>query len=128
MVQKVGNIKQLDRVILGENCVYSTDCNETSINNNVIVCGNSGCGKMMSISEPHLAEHISIFCEKKLSVTLSLQSGSQFESIYGSNEATTIINNCDSYLYMGGMNLKTAHNVSLHLNVPLDEVLYMPIG
>lgn len=34
-----------ERVILGENCCYSADCNETSLNNNVIVCGGSGSGK-----------------------------------------------------------------------------------
>ena len=73
-------------------------------------------------------EYISIFREKKISVTLLLQSESQLESMYGSDQATTIINNCDTYLYMGGMDLRTAQNVSLRLNVPLDEVLYMPIG
>ena len=26
------------------------------------------------------------------------------------------------------MDLKTAQNISLRLNVPLDEVLYMPLG
>ena len=73
-------------------------------------------------------EYISIFREKLISVTLLVQSESQLESMYGSNEATTIINNCDTYLYMGGMDLKTARSVSERLNVPLDEVLYMPIG
>ena len=45
-----------DRVILGENCCYSSDCNETGLNNNIIVCGGSGSGKTMSISEPRLLE------------------------------------------------------------------------
>lgn len=76
----------------------------------------------------NFAEYISIFREKKISVTLLLQSESQLESMYGSNDATTIINNCDTYLYLGGMDIKTAQNVSLRLNVPLDEVLYMPLG
>lgn len=73
-------------------------------------------------------EYISIFREKQISVTLLLQSESQLEQMYGSGNATTIINNCDSYVYLGGMDLKTAQNISLRLNVPLDEVLYMPIG
>lgn len=73
-------------------------------------------------------EYISIFREKKISVTLLVQSESQLESMYGRNQAITILNNCDTYLYMGGMDLQTAQNVSLRLNVPLDEVLYMPIG
>lgn len=41
---------------------------------------------------------------------------------------TTIINNCDSYIYLGGMDLKTAQNMSLRLNRPLEDILYMPIG
>lgn len=45
-----------ERVILGENCCYSADCNETGLNNNVIVCGGSGSGKTMSVSEPRLIE------------------------------------------------------------------------
>lgn len=45
-----------ERVILGENCCYSSDSNETGLNNNVIVCGGSGSGKTMSIAEPRLIE------------------------------------------------------------------------
>lgn len=73
-------------------------------------------------------EYISIFREKGISVTLLLQSESQLEQMYGTDNATTIINNCDSYIYLGGMDLRTAQNISLRLNAPLDEVLYMPIG
>lgn len=43
-------------MILGEGCFYSMDCNETGLNNNIIVCGGSGSGKTMSISEPRLLE------------------------------------------------------------------------
>ena len=43
-----------DSVILGENAVFSTDSRETQVNNNILVCGSSGCGKTMSISEPKL--------------------------------------------------------------------------
>lgn len=73
-------------------------------------------------------EFISIFREKQISVTLLIQSESQLEQMYGTSNATTIINNCDSYVYLGGMDLRTAQNISLRLNAPLDEVLYMPIG
>lgn len=40
----------------------------------------------------------------------------------------TIIDNCDTYVYMGGMNLKTCRSISERLNMPLDDVLYMPLG
>lgn len=73
-------------------------------------------------------EYISIFREKGISVTLLIQSESQLISIYGSDAATTIINNCDSYVYMGSNDLHTAQNISLRANRPLEDVLYMPIG
>ena len=76
----------------------------------------------------NFTEYISIFREKRISVTLLLQSESQLEQMYGSGNATTIINNCDSYIYLGGMDLKTAQNMSLRLNRPLEDILYMPIG
>ena len=47
---------------------------------------------------------------------------------YGIEDAITIIDNCDTYVYMGGMNLKTCRSISERLNVPLDEILYMPLG
>lgn len=73
-------------------------------------------------------EYISIFREKQISVTLLVQSESQLESMYGSEDAATIINNCDTYLYMGGMDIKTGRSISERLNAPLEEVLYMPVG
>ncbi len=73
-------------------------------------------------------EQISIFRAKAISVMLLLQSESQLESMYGESDATTIINNCDTYVYLGGMDLKTCQNVSKRLNRPLEDVLYMPIG
>jgi len=45
-----------DKMILGVNVVYSTDCSQTGLNNNVLVCGASGCGKTMSITEARLLE------------------------------------------------------------------------
>lgn len=76
----------------------------------------------------NFADITSIVREKNIGFVLLAQSESQISGIYGSDDATTIINNCDTYVYMGGNDLKTAQNVSLKLNVPLDEVLYMPIG
>ncbi len=73
-------------------------------------------------------EFISIFREKGISVTLLVQSESQIESMYSPEDATTIINNCDTYLYMGGMDLTTAKHISERLNAPLEDVLYMPVG
>ena len=73
-------------------------------------------------------EYISIFREKQISVTLLLQSESQLESMYSPEESTTIKNNCDTYCYMGGMDLKTAQHISILLNAPMEDVLWMPVG
>lgn len=89
-----------------------------------VLCDDFATGsKIMNFSE-----YISVFREKALSVTLLLQSESQLESLYGSEQSTTILNNCDTYIYLGGMDLKTAQNISLRTNKPLDEILYMPVG
>lgn len=73
-------------------------------------------------------EYISIFREKQISVTLLLQSESQLVSMYGDDDATTIINNCDTYLFMGSMDLRSSRSASERMNVPLEDVLYMPVG
>lgn len=73
-------------------------------------------------------EYISIIREKDMSVTILIQSETQLESIYGIADATTIINNCDTYVYMGGMDLKTGRSISERTNLPLAEILSMPIG
>ena len=74
------------------------------------------------------ADFISIFREKRISVTLLVQSQSQLQRIYGATDATTIINNCDTYLYMGGMDLQTVSSISERMDVPLEDILYMPVG
>lgn len=73
-------------------------------------------------------EYISIFREKGISVMLLIQSESQLSAMYGYENAVTIINNCDTYLYLGGNDLATGRNISQRINLPLDEVLYMPVG
>ena len=77
---------------------------------------------------PEFAQYISIIREKELSVTVLCQSESQLESMYSHPEAVTIINNCDTYVFTGGMDLKTAQNVSQRMNMPVDRVLALPVG
>ena len=73
-------------------------------------------------------EYISIFREKQISCSLLLQSETQLQSMYGEYDSTTIINNCDTYVYMGSNDLVTARNVSVRVNRPLEDILYMPVG
>ena len=77
---------------------------------------------------PQMQEYISIFREKRMSVTLLIQSESQLVSLYGADAATTIINNCDSYVYMGSNDLSTAQNISQRVDKPLQDILHMKIG
>ena len=76
----------------------------------------------------NFTQYISIFREKEISVTLLLQSESQLAGMYGQNDSTTIINNCDTYVYMGGMDLQTGRSISERINKPIEDILYMPIG
>lgn len=73
-------------------------------------------------------QYVSIFREKGLSVTAIIQSESQLGSLYGRDKATTIINNCDTIVFMGSMDLETGRSISARANRPLEDVLYMPIG
>ena len=45
-----------DKVILGENAIFSTDPDQTGLNNNVMVCGGAGSGKTKSFTEPRLLQ------------------------------------------------------------------------
>lgn len=73
-------------------------------------------------------EYISIFREAQISVTMLIQSESQLRAMYSPEDAVTIINNCDTYVYMGGMDISTSKNISIRLNEPLEDVLYMPVN
>lgn len=77
---------------------------------------------------PNFEKYISVFCASGISAILLLQSESQLISLYGIENATTIINNCDTYVYMGGNDLRTAETISKRMNVPLEDILYAPIG
>ncbi len=88
-----------------------------------IICDDFAVGSKI----PNFADDISIFCAKKIAVTLLLQSESQLEGMYSKTEAQTIINNCDTYVYMGGMDDTTCHSISRRINKPVEDVYYMPL-
>lgn len=76
----------------------------------------------------NMPEKLAICREKGLSFTLLLQSEIQIEKMYGHCGCIEILDCCDSYVFMGGNNYQTAKNISLKMNVDMDEILYMPIG
>ena len=79
----------------------------------LLICSNSTCP---------------FFREKGLSVTVLIQSESQLSFLYGCEKATTIINNCDTIVFLGSMDLDTGRSISARANRPLEDILYMPIG
>ena len=76
-----------------------------------------------------MPEKLSICRSKGIAfLGILLQSESQLKRMYGEHESTEIIDNCDTYVFFGGNNYDTARSLSLKLNVPLDEILYLPVG
>ena len=76
---------------------------------------------------PGFEKTISIIRQKKISVTMLLQDFSQLNSMYGDKKAQTISNNCDTLVYMGGMDEASVEKVSRLSNQPFEDVFYMPI-
>ena len=70
---------------------------------------------------------ISNIRSRDISATLILQSESQLKQGYGES-SHTIIDNCDTIVYMGGNDVETAKIISERCNQPLQKVLNMPIG
>ena len=70
---------------------------------------------------------ISNIRSRKISAMIVLQSLSQLEAGYGAS-AHTIIDNCDTLLYMGGNDLDTAAYISRRSAKSLKSTLAMPVG
>ena len=76
---------------------------------------------------PHFDKIISVIRSREIYVSLIIQSLSQLEALYGHAEAMTIINNCDSCLYLGGTDLETARYFSEKMNCQVSTVLNLPL-
>lgn len=68
---------------------------------------------------------ISVIRSREISVSVILQSISQLEELYGRAKATTILNNCDNLLYLGGQDVETARMLSPKMNKPVSTILNM---
>ncbi len=62
-----------------------------------------------------------------ISAMLIIQAESQLQASYGADDKT-IIGNCDTYVYLGGNDTKTAYEVASRCNIPMPKVLNMPVG
>ncbi|MCR4640539.1 MAG: type IV secretory system conjugative DNA transfer family protein [Lachnospiraceae bacterium] len=57
---------------------------------------------------PDFDKIVSVIRSREVSVSIMLQSLSQLKSLYSEGQASTIINNCDNMIYMGGQDVETA--------------------
>lgn len=62
-----------------------------------------------------------------ISTMLMIQAEAQLTNCYG-DDGATIIGNCDTYVYLGTNDVRTAQAVAERADVPMKKVLYMPIG
>ncbi|MBP5093936.1 MAG: type IV secretory system conjugative DNA transfer family protein [Abditibacteriota bacterium] len=76
---------------------------------------------------PDFAEKISVFRAMGISAMLIIQSETQLRGMYGEYDAATVVNNCDTYVYMGGTDTDTCRGIALRMDVTLPKVLYMPL-
>ncbi|MCR5775727.1 MAG: type IV secretory system conjugative DNA transfer family protein [Lachnospiraceae bacterium] len=85
---------------------------------------------------PDFDKITSVIRSREIYVSIILQSISQLDSMYKDGCASTIINNCDHMLYLGGQDPKTAEFISRktgHLpeaimNMPLDKAWFFERG
>lgn len=63
---------------------------------------------------------------RKISVIIILQSLSQLDKSYGAS-AHTIIDDCDTLIYMGGNDPETAHSIAIRCNKTTQTILHMPL-
>lgn len=64
---------------------------------------------------------------RNISTMLMIQAESQLEAQFG-QDAKTIIGNCDTYIYLGGNDIKTASAVAERCDQPMKKILNMPVG
>lgn len=70
---------------------------------------------------------ISSIRSRGISVMLMIQAEAQLAAGYG-RDCSTIIANCDTYVYLGGNDYDTARSVSLRCDKPIRSILQMPMG
>lgn len=62
-----------------------------------------------------------------ISTMLMIQAEAQLAKCYG-DDGATVIGNCDTYVYLGGTDVKTAQSVAERADRPVRKILNMPVG
>lgn len=77
---------------------------------------------------PDFDKIISVIRSREIYVSIILQSITQLNSLYGPDNAKTIINNCDNCLYLGGQDIDTANYMSYKADKSITTILNMPLN
>lgn len=89
-----------------------------------IICDDFACGGAVN----NFQEYVSVFRQAGISTTILLQSESQLEDIYGDCGSRIIIDNMDTYIFMGSNDRISCRNMGERIDRPLSEVMNMPVG
>ena len=77
---------------------------------------------------PDFDKIISVIRSRDIYVSIILQSITQLDALYGDANAKTIINNCDTMLYLGGQDMSTVKLIAEKANVLPNTILNMNIS
>ncbi len=77
---------------------------------------------------PDFDNIISVIRSREISVSIILQSISQLDSIYKDGRSRTIINNCDTMLYLGGQDNTTISLIAQKANRTTDTIQNMELS
>jgi type IV secretory pathway TraG/TraD family ATPase VirD4 len=87
-----------------------------------MLCDDFSCGCIIK----NMDSYMSVIRSSGIDVFLLIQSESQLRTLYGEYAAMTILDNCDTYVYMGGNDVSTARTVAEKINRPVNYVLSLP--
>lgn len=74
---------------------------------------------------PHFDGILSVIRSRGISASIMLQSLTQLDEMYGRAGKSTIINNCDHLVYLGGQDLETAEYIASRAAVVPEKILWM---
>ena len=77
---------------------------------------------------PDFDNIISVIRSREIYVSIILQSITQLDSIYGVDKARTIINNCDTWLYLGGQDMTTINLIAEKANLLSSSIQNMDLS
>lgn len=89
-----------------------------------VICDDFACGGMVN----NFQNYVSVFRQAGISTTILLQSESQLEDIYGDCGSRIIIDNMDTYIFMGSNDRISCRNMGEKIDRPISEIMTMPIG